>query len=364
MTLPRRLVTGTTDTLLTADADALVVFTGASPVCTYPTHAAAAITVESIIVIEFTGTGTMTVQASSGMNFINDSGVPVDAGSVTLTNGDRVSLHKETTGNVKPRRVQPANTDLSYDAATRVLASSTGADVTLPLVSITNPGLAVAPERGPQRFFAHHDCLSATGNDDWSVAVAGTGAAFSSLTPQGSNGVGWVRLAMGTVATNRGAISSPSFTTMLLNLGPSIWIAKFRIPVLSDATNTYSMRSGFIDTVSAESTDGVFFRYTHSVNSGKWQAVTRANSVETAVDTGITAAINTDYKLEVRVNATGTSADFYINGTLTNTITTNIPTGAGRETGYGHMVLRSVGTATFNSLDLDYVNVEQEFTGR
>jgi hypothetical protein len=117
--------------------------------------------------------------------------------------------------------------------------------------------------------------------------------------------------------------------------------------------------------VSAESVDGVFFRYTHSVNGGKWQAVCRSNNVETAEDTGIIViAASQTYKLEVDVNATGTSAAFRINGTLTNTITTNIPTGAGRETGFGHMVLRSVGTAAVNASDLDYVAAEQRFIGR
>lgn len=36
----------------------------------------------------------------------------------------------------------PAGTDLSYTAATRLLSSSTGADVTLPLVTATDAGLA------------------------------------------------------------------------------------------------------------------------------------------------------------------------------------------------------------------------------
>jgi Protein of unknown function (DUF2793) len=254
-------------------------------------------------------------------------------------------------------------TDLTYVPGTRVLESSTGADVTLPLVSITDAGLAATPEDGPDRFYAFHDCLSATGNDEFSITVSGTGAAFSVLTPQ-DGGIGWARLAMGTVATNRGAYHGSNFTTMRLDVGQSIWKSRHRIPVLSNATNTYSMRSGFIDAVNAESTDGVFFRYTHSVNGGNWQAVARANNVETAQDTGVTVATATTYKLEVEVNATGTSAEFRINGAVTNTITTNIPTGVGRETGYGFMVLRSVGTATFNAVDLDYIAVEQRFTGR
>jgi hypothetical protein len=256
-------------------------------------------------------------------------------------------------------------TDLTYTASSRLLESSTGADVTLPVVDITNAGLAPAPEDGPDRFYAFHDCLSATGNDEWTITLAGAGAAFGLVTPQ-DGGTGWVRLALGTVATNRGAYHSSALTLgMILGLGRALWRSRNRFVTLSNVTDTYSVRSGFLDNVAGEPTDGCYFRYTDSVNGGRWQAVCRSNGVETAQDTAFAAvATGVTYKLEVDVNAAGTSAAFRINGTLTNTITTNIPVGVGRETGYGFMVLRTVGTAAINAVDLDYVQAEQRFTGR
>jgi hypothetical protein len=71
------------------------------------------------------------------------------------------------------------------------------------------------------------------------------------------------------------------------------------------------------------------------------------------------AAGNNIYSIEV--NAAGTSAVFSINATsVTNT--TNIPSTAGREFGYGNFVLRSVGVAAANAGDTDYIDVSREFT--
>jgi hypothetical protein len=48
--------------------------------------------------------------------------------------------------------VSGGSTDLSYTAATRVLASSTGADATIPLVSTGDAGLAPASGGGTTNF--------------------------------------------------------------------------------------------------------------------------------------------------------------------------------------------------------------------
>lgn len=120
----------------------------------------------------------------------------------------------------------------------------------------------------------------------------------------------------------------------LLYLGNFSYDFRFRLQLanLSDGTNTYVSRVGMGTgttqwTSVSEFTDGCFFRYTHSVNSGKWQAVTRSGGVETATDTGSTA--NTNYHtFYVKVNQAGTSVTFYIDGSLVATNTTNIPSTA------------------------------------
>jgi hypothetical protein len=177
-------------------------------------------------------------------------------------------------------------------------------------------------------------------------------------------GVGWLRGALGTTATGRCAVTG-ALNLFRLSLGRAIFKTRLRIPVLSDATTTYSQRYGFFDIVSSEATDGVFFRYTHSVNGGRFQAVSRNNNVETAVDTGVTVAAATTYRFHIDVNAAGTSVEFLIDGAVVATITTNIPTAASpRTTGFGIMALKSVGTTAVNCYEADYVMIEQRFTGR
>lgn len=214
-----------------------------------------------------------------------------------------------------------------------------------------------------RRFRAFNDCISNSLGPDFTFAVSGTGAAFSSLATGSDTALGIVRAALGTTATGRAAIAAANFSVLRLGQGVAKFKAKVRIVSLSDATNTYSFRAGFIDSVTGESADGAFFRYTHSVNGGNFQAVTRSNNTETstAVDTGIAAAANTWYLLEITVNAAGNSAVFRINGNVVATLSANIPTASGRETAYGIMALRSVGTAAFNCYDCDFIGVDYLF---
>jgi hypothetical protein len=223
-------------------------------------------------------------------------------------------------------------------------------------------GAGSSIENGPARFYAFTDCLAAVNTPDWAFTVSGTGAAHSVVDFPDQNSIGAIQSALGTLATNRTSISSPVFTVFKLGQGIAKWANRLQFSTLSDATNTWAVRSGFIDSVSAESTNGVFFRYTNGVNAGKFQAVTRSNNVETAIDTGVTVAIGTTYKTEVEVNATATSSVFKINGVAVATITTNIPSGNGREVGYGLFALRSVGIAAINSYFVDYLLADVMFT--
>lgn len=92
----------------------------------------------------------------------------------------------------------------------------------------------------------------------------------------------------------------------------------------SDADETFVVRLGFCDSDAGDGTDGAFFRYTDSVNGGRWQAVTRDGGSETATDTGVTADQDPAV-FEIRVNPDCTSVKFYIDGTLVATNTTNLP---------------------------------------
>lgn len=117
-----------------------------------------------------------------------------------------------------------------------------------------------------------------------------------------------------------------------------------RVLNLSDGTDTFTVYLGFIDSATGDATDGVYWRYSHGINGGKWQCVTRSNSSESTADSGAAVVANTWYRLRIVVNAAGTSAAFYVDDSLVATITTNIPTAAGRETSWQARIEKSAGS--------------------
>lgn len=165
--------------------------------------------------------------------------------------------------------------------------------------------------------------------------TSGTGAAVTSAGNAGAdtvNHIGQLRAECGSTTTGRAALTSG--IEVLFGGGQASFGSVSQLRVLSDGTNTYTARIGWYRFGSGDGTDGVFFRYTHSVNSGKWEAVTRSNSSETTDDTGVTATANTtggaDYHtFEAVVNAAASSVEFFIDGVSVSTISATIPSGSG-----------------------------------
>lgn len=208
-------------------------------------------------------------------------------------------------------------------------------------------------------FASRHECIGATNDRDWTHTLSGTGTSLTATAAGATNVLGVLRANLGTTTTGQVSIASPSVSTPLLfGKGRLLYSANLKLVNLSNATNTYTIRIGLISSITGESVNGAFFRYTHGTNSGKWQAVTRNNSSETATDTGITAATSAYTRFAIWANAAGTSIVFFIAGVKVATHTTNIPTAAGREFGYGVMCLRSAGALTFDAYDLDSIEVQ------
>jgi len=210
-------------------------------------------------------------------------------------------------------------------------------------------------------FSARHECIGATNDRDWTHTTSGTGTSLTATAIGSTNVLGVLRANLGTVATNQVSVASPSLATALLfGKGRLLYSSNLKLVTLSNGTNTYTIRTGLISSITGESANGAFFRYTDGTNSGKWQAVTRNNSSETATDTGVTAATSAYARFAIWCNAAGTSVVFFINGVAVATHTANIPTASGREFGYGVMCLRSAGTASLDAYDLDSIEVRAE----
>jgi hypothetical protein len=159
----------------------------------------------------------------------------------------------------------------------------------------------------------------------------------------------------GTTTTGSAAIASVNNASILLGNG---WYWRFEAMVrLSDGTNTYYYWAGFTDrTISSSTVDGCFLRYNHGIVSGQWQGICRSNSSESSTS-GTTVVANTWYRLTILINPAGTEARFFVNGAqIGSTVTSNIPTGAGRGTGFGSVLSKTAGT-TERVADLDYMEV-------
>lgn len=185
---------------------------------------------------------------------------------------------------------------------------------------------------------------------------------FSSLKDNSQNGgaSGWfssgqdsTEKAIGVFGGETGTLSNGEIslvgtngTGFILGFGNSLRVRyRARVNTLSDGTDTFSVTIGLIDNISTgnDHTDGCYFKYTHGTNSGRWQAITASNGTRTTQDTAVSA--DTLFSIfEVAVNSDATSVAFTINGVVVNTITTNIPTGIGRETFYGFKITKSAGT--------------------
>jgi hypothetical protein len=189
------------------------------------------------------------------------------------------------------------------------------------------------------------------GNALW-VISGGTASVTSTGAVTGAR-VGIVDLATGTVATNRAAFYASANSSMTYDDGTGKsymeFKAEFRSPAaLSDATNEYFIHAGFIDTVTTDSADGAFLKYTHGLNSGQWQFLTADTSTRTTGNSTVAMAINTWYCMRVVMYPNGT-AEFYIDGVSLGRNTANLPSN-GRDFSFGIGIRKTAGTTSRNML--------------
>lgn len=249
--------------------------------------------------------------------------------------------------------------------------SSIDGDVTFPTaveftgaVSFASqlPAAAIPPFNPSTTVQVYEDFILGTGG--FTAATSGTGAGASANSGNTDNGgnPGWGVVSTGTTTTGRAAFMiSGGFSSILLGRGAWVVETIARLPILSDGTETFTLLLGLNDTASGAMVDGVAFRYTHAVNGGRWECVARNNATETVVDSGVSVAATTNYKLRIEINAAGTSAQFFINGASVGTITTNIPTASGRQTTPSFGIIKSAGT-TSRDLLLDYIYLRCDLT--
>ena len=124
----------------------------------------------------------------------------------------------------------------------------------------------------------------------------------------------------------------------------------FKIPTLSDGTNTFNSRLGWASALFGTVVNGVFMEV-DSNTSAQMQFVTRAASIETRTASGITIAANTWYRGRIVVT-NNTRVDYYLAlesaglpSTPTATITTTIPSGTGQGMLHNYLIEQTAGAS-------------------
>jgi len=200
------------------------------------------------------------------------------------------------------------------------------------------------------------DFLNGVVGTVYTSTTAGTGAisAHVANTSTSVPQLGIHRMSTGSTATGRGSMLTGGGSIML-GQGSVIFEAKnVSLSALqSVGVREYFFNIGFIDTVTAEPTDGVYFEY-NTTNPTTWTICTANNSTRTKTNSGATITAAAFYNLRIEINAAASSVSYFINGANVGTITTNIPNTLARVTGIGATIRKTVGTTAITA-DVDAV---------
>lgn len=308
---------GTSDEIQIADGVAQVVHTGSNV---------------------WSGTGTL-----GGAMYAFDTFIPISGSNVVATASSETVTLASASGNKVSISGNSGTNTLTFDVAEENLTMYRTGD------------------KANYWFEDFETDVSALGGGKWTEVVSSGdvlgGQTFGVDATENADGV--MAATTTTSATGRGALVSGTANALMGNGVTRRLGWRSAISHVSDGTETFTTYCGYFDQAGAgDCADGVYFRYTHSVNSGKIQAVTKSNFVETAADTGITPTAGQFYRFEVRVNSAGNSATYYIDDSLVATITTNIPSGAGRQSGIVFKIEKSAGT-TARLMYIDWVEHEK-----
>lgn len=240
-------------------------------------------------------------------------------------------------------------------------------------------------------FTAYDEFLNpGASNGTWVANAAGTGAGCTSAAGvSAANHPGIADCQTGSTAagtagaTAGGAAGNTTTNQVVFGGGQWVYEAYAGFPTLSNATDGYAAQFGYMDVNNTVGqVDGCYYEYDernvaghNPTNAQDWIVVCASNSVRTAILLdGVTACEggfgtsvlspvsaltlpDTNWnKLNVTVNATGTQADFSINGTPVCRIATNIPTTAARNTSYGFNIRKNVGTTALH-LYMDWARI-------
>lgn len=185
------------------------------------------------------------------------------------------------------------------------------------------------------------------------VYTAGTSAGASLTSAAGSPGI--CTLTTGTTSSGYARLF---LCPPLINLGggEAHYRVRIRIPTLSTVSERFSIVVSMANVISG-APQRIGAVYIDNSNSGQWTADAIGVGT-TTTNTTVAPVANTWTKLELRVNAAGTSYQLFIDGTTAATVASNIPTAA---LGLGVQITKTVGS-TARTVDVDFGEFVQTLT--
>lgn len=182
------------------------------------------------------------------------------------------------------------------------------------------------------------DFMSASNvfNQNWFVSVSTDTITSNSSTGMTAGHPG-IAIFNGSTTSGRSSLSN-AIGGVIIGATTSglVMEAIFYVDALDSGTNNYTLIIGLGDAfTSATQTNGVYFRYNGSTNSGQLEGIVMAASTPQTVSGGVGAALTAGawWKVRFTVNAAGTSIqfDYSIAGaayvSLGTAVTTGFPTG-------------------------------------
>lgn len=161
----------------------------------------------------------------------------------------------------------------------------------------------------------------------WVSSASGAGSNFqASLFGQDSTEKAFGVVALTTGTTSAGYAYQYKLAQIKLGFGHAVTL-RFRVAaeVLSTLADRYTMYLGIGDAINGvEHSNGAYFKYNDSINSGNFQCLTANAGTRTTTNTSV--AQTTLYKtFEIKIDGAAASAIFSIDGAVVATISTNMP---------------------------------------
>lgn len=174
-------------------------------------------------------------------------------------------------------------------------------------------------------------------------SVAGLATFDTSITAA----PGVLVLETGTGATQGCAVKS-AYSSYLLPTGQFDYQVRFQVPVLSDGTETYTLRFGVGATfgTSGDITNGIYAEYTHTLTNAAFRLRAASASVRTNADGVTTLTAGSYHWLQIVYDARQTFASLYLDDVLQATLTSGFPSNTSTMEIACGQIIKSAGTTT------------------